>query len=124
VSTGGKVALASAAFAAAIGGIYWFVAYEPAGAALLASFAVAMLIIAGYVGLKLRGAARDPEDRADARPEDAGGQIVGTFPSESVWPIALAFGSMLLVGGLVYGVWLALVGAVVTGWALVRLITE
>jgi Cytochrome c oxidase subunit IV len=124
VRTGGKVALGSAAFAAAIGLIYWFVAYEPAGAALLAGFAAAMLLIAAYVALRLRAAAPDPQDRAEAGPEEASGEEVGAFPSESLWPLVLAFGSMLLVGGLVYGVWLALVGAVVTAWSLVRLIAE
>jgi hypothetical protein len=65
-----------------------------------------------------------PEDRSDGGPEDAAGEPLGVFTSSSAWPIALAAGTVLVAGGLAYGMWLAALGLVATAIALVGLARE
>ena len=110
-----RILAGTAAFGLVVGAIYWFLSYEAAGTTLLLGLGIAPLILAVYVE---REQARDrpedgsplPEDLPDARPEDAAGEEVGSFPAESAWPIALAGASVLVLGGVVYGPALLVLG--------------
>ncbi|MGH2725149.1 MAG: aa3-type cytochrome oxidase subunit IV [Actinomycetota bacterium] len=124
MTTGAKVFLGSAAFGAAVAGAYWVVSYEPTGTVLLGFFGVAPLLVAGYVALKARGTRRDPEDRPEATPAAAADEPLGEFAVESVWPVVLAAGAALVGGGLVFGLWLFVVGALVTAIAVVGFTRE
>jgi hypothetical protein len=89
--------LSSAAFAAGLALSYWLVAQEPAGTTLLAFMAAALLIVAGYMIV----AERDADlygDRRDVRPEDATGEIVGTYVTRSPAPfwIGIALSGIVL----------------------------
>lgn len=121
--TGAKFFVLSAAFAAVIGTAYWFVAYEPAGTALLGSLAVAPLLVAGYL-LRLSRDGRPPEDRPEAPPSAGRGRSLGPFVPASAWPAIVAAGAMLVAGGLAYGPWLLAVGAVALALGLIGLARE
>jgi hypothetical protein len=123
VRTATKVLLASAAFGAVIAAIYWFVAYEIAGTIFLAAMGASLLLAAAFAA---RGARGDvpPEDRPEALPAEAAGERVGPLPDGSVWPVFLAAGSLLLAAGLIYGVWLAAIGGLIAGAAVIAMTRE
>lgn len=120
--TGAKFLTLSALFSGVIGVVYWFVSYEPAGSALLASMAVAPLIAAVYVFVRNRDEPA-PEDRDDADPGDGAGRYA-SLPSASPWPPLLALGFGLGGGGLIYGRWLLLLGLLVCVVAVIGLMRE
>jgi TRAP-type C4-dicarboxylate transport system permease large subunit len=123
VSTTQGILLGSAVFALAVGAIYWFVSYESAGTLMLLTMMVGLLIAAGYLAL-LRRQASLAADQRDVRPSDTRDEAVGVFASHSVWPAVLALGCAVGLTGLIYGWWLAVVGAAGVTVALVGLVRD
>jgi hypothetical protein len=123
-----RILVGTAAFGLVVGTIYWFISHEAAGTSLLLGLGIAPLILAVHAERDRReagaGRAALPEDRPDARPEDAAGQDLGSFPAESVWPIAFAGASVLVLGGIVYGPALLVVGVLGGAVAVVGLMRE
>ena len=121
--TATKVLVASGLFGAVIAVAYWFVAYEPAGTIFLAAMAASLFFAAAF---SARGARGDvpAEDRPLATPKEAAGEEVGPFPQGSLWPVFLGAGSLLLVVGLVYGIWLLAIGGIITAAALLGMTRE
>ncbi|MGV9246752.1 aa3-type cytochrome oxidase subunit IV [Streptomyces sp. NPDC003710] len=86
----------------------WF-AREPAGiAALSVSFGMSSVIsffcLINYGRKGLR-----PEDRPDSEIRERSGTI-GFFPPHSGYPVITALGAAVIAVGIVYGVWIILVG--------------
>lgn len=123
MSTSAKAFLASAAFGVAVAVAYWLATSEPAGTALLASMALAPALVAGYLFVRARKDS-SPSDDPRARPEDAAGEVVGSFPVGSLWPIVLAAGLVLATAGLAYWPWLFAVGAAIGVVGVVGLMRE
>jgi len=123
VSTTANVFLGAAAFALIIGAIYWFLSYEAAGTMMLLTMAVGLLIATGYVAAARRRT-RLPADVAGLSPADERSESVGVFASQSAWPALLALGCAVGLTGLIYGWWLALLGALGITAALVGLMRE
>jgi cytochrome c oxidase subunit IV len=123
VKVGARIFIGTGVFGIVVGAIYWYVSSEAAGTTLLLAMGIAPLILAGYV-LRRREREVPPEDRPDARPEDAAGEVVGSFPAESAWPIALAGSSVLVLGGLVYGPALLVLGCIGFAVCIVGLMRE
>ena len=121
--TGARFFMVSAAFAATIAGAYWFVTYEPAGTALLASLAVGALLVGAFVS-RHAGDRRAPEDRPGAPPSAGVGRTFGPLLATSAWPALLGAGAMLFAAGLVYAPWLLIVGAVAVTAGLIGLARE
>ncbi len=119
-----RILVGTAAFGLVVGTIYWFISYEAAGTTLLLALGIAPLILAVYVERDRRDKPTLPEDLPDARPQDAAGENVGSFPAESVWPIVLAGASVLVLGGVVYGLALLVVGLLVGTVAVMGLMRE
>jgi Cytochrome c oxidase subunit IV len=94
---------------AAIGIIYWFTSYEDAGTVMLAGTALMGVLAGGYLYLQSRKYPPRLEDRADATVAEGAGDV-DKFPSNTYWPLVLAFGAAMTASGLVYGIWLVLVG--------------
>lgn len=117
------VLLGSAAFSFITGAIYWFVSYESAGAIMLLTMAVGLLMAAAYLRVVRRRTAVDA-DRRDARPSDGRGEPVGVFASYSAWPVVLALGCAVGLTGLIYGWWLAALGGLAAAAALVGLVRD
>ena len=123
MSTTGGVLLASALFALVVGAVYWFLSYESAGSWMLLTMTAALAIGAGYLTLARRRSSL-PADRKDARPADARGEEVGVFASRSAWPAVLALGCAVGLTGLIYGWWLAVLGAGGVARALIGLFRD
>lgn len=88
---------------------YWLITHEDAGATMLAASVPAFAFIGVYLWFQHRHHGPRPEDRGDAGPADATGDV-GYYPSSSAWPFVLAAGVVLLANGLVYGPPIAALG--------------
>ncbi|MFF3906100.1 cytochrome c oxidase subunit 4 [Streptomyces sp. NPDC001848] len=86
----------------------WF-AREPAGiAALSVSFGMSS-VIAFFCLINYRRKGPRPEDRPDSDVRERSGTI-DFFPPHSVYPVVTALGAAVIAIGIVYGVWIILVG--------------
>ena len=105
------------------GAVYWFLSYEWLGT-------VALLLLGagpGFAGLILvqeqRHRGGTGESRAVALrrlagippqdppgPEDLGAEDQGVLPLPTIWPLAASLGVAMLFTGLIYGLWLVILG--------------
>ena len=110
-------------FGFAAGIIYWFLSYEPLGT-------VALLLLGagpGFAGLVLlleqRARGGTGESRAVALrrlagippqdppgPKDLAAKDLGVLPLPTIWPLAASLGVAMLLTGLIYGLWLVILG--------------
>jgi len=105
-----------AGFFLVTGVIYAWWAQEPVGiAAFSVSFLMASIICFFFSrNYRLRG--RRPEDDRNADITARGGPV-DFFPDESPYPVAVAFGAGILMLGIVFGLWLFLIGLGILGTA-------
>jgi hypothetical protein len=100
-----------AAFGLIVGGIYWFVSYEPAGTMLLIGFGVATAVATAIIwarSRKVRGVAG--EWPLDGDPDPIPAPAYAPFHigvGAAIMALGLAFGPLLLLTGLV----IVLIGA-------------
>jgi hypothetical protein len=111
-------------FGFAAGIVYWFVSdFEALGT-------IALLLLGagpGFVGLVLlleqRARGGTGESRADSMrrlaglppqdppgPRDLAAEDLGVLPLPTVWPLAASLGVAILLTGLIYGLWLVILG--------------
>ncbi|MBT2511539.1 cytochrome c oxidase subunit 4 [Streptomyces sp. ISL-98] len=82
---------------------------DPAGtAALTVSFLMALLVTFFFATNYRRKGLR-PEDRGDGKVHERSGPV-DFFPPHSAWPVLTAAGSALAALGVVFGLWLFLIG--------------
>jgi hypothetical protein len=82
---------------------------EPAGtAALTVAFLMATLVTYFFAAAYRRKGTR-PEDRKEAEIQESAG-FRGFFPPRSAYPVLTAAGSAVVAVGVVYGLWLFLLG--------------
>ncbi|MFE6687521.1 cytochrome c oxidase subunit 4 [Streptomyces sp. NPDC057743] len=106
-----------AAFFLVTDALYIWLAREPAGGAALAvSFGMAA-VISFFCAMNYRRKGTRPEDREGSEIQERAGEL-DFFPPESGYPAAVAFGVSLLALGLVFGLWVFLIGVGVTGGSL------
>jgi hypothetical protein len=93
-----------------VGGLYWLVDGDPAGASLLLMGTFLGGLVAGWIWDWRR---HHPEpraqDRVDADAVDEAG-IVGVFPTASLRPLALGVGITAVALGVVLGSWMLIAG--------------
>lgn len=82
---------------------------EPAGTAALAVAALMATLVAFFLYVQHRRRGPRPQDRPDADVVEGAG-APEFFSPHSPWPVTVAFGAVLLALGVVYGLWLALLG--------------
>ncbi|MFZ5850370.1 MAG: cytochrome c oxidase subunit 4 [Actinomycetota bacterium] len=117
----GYLFAAGAVFFAVVTPIYWYFSRDPTGTTALAlTFGLAALISFYLVFAGRRLAAPRPEDRLDAEVEEGAGEL-GFYSPHSWWPVATAASAAVVTLGLVFAVWLVIVGAfllaaTVMGW--------
>ncbi|MFC5720991.1 cytochrome c oxidase subunit 4 [Streptomyces gamaensis] len=88
--------------------IWW--SREPAGGAALTVAFLMASVIAFFCTVTYRRKGRRPEDLRDARIHQRAG-VVDFFPPHSGYPPLTAVGATLLMLGIVYGLWLFIIGA-------------
>lgn len=105
-----------AGFFAIVSVVYWFWSKDPTGTtALVLTFGLCVLI-GYYVLYTIRRVPPQPEDRSDADISDGAGEL-GFFSPHSWWPIAVAAGFSVFALGLIFGVWLSLIGVAILATA-------
>lgn len=87
---------------------------EPAGIAVLVVAFLMAALVAFFLHMQYRRRGPRAQDRADAEVIDTAGPLA-FFPPHSPWPITTAVGSLLAALGVVYGLWLFLLGLGVLG---------
>ncbi|MFF2078529.1 cytochrome c oxidase subunit 4 [Kitasatospora sp. NPDC058162] len=102
-----------AAFFAAAAGVYSWFAHEPAGKAALVVACLMSTLVAFFFWTQHVRRGRRPQDRTDAEIVSGAGPL-DFFAPRSYYPALTAAGVALFGTGVVYALWLVLVGAGVT----------
>jgi hypothetical protein len=110
-------------FLVLVSGIYWLLSQEPAGTTMILLAGGLGGIIGYFLWFTARRMEARPEDRADAEISEGSGEI-GFFSPHSWWPIYLAGAFAMTMLGLVFGVWLVLIGMVGIGITVSGLLFE
>jgi len=110
-------------FGFVVGIVYWFLSYEWLGTVCLLTLGAGP----GVAGLILiqeqraRGGAGEPRAEALRRlagippqdppgPKDLAAEDLGVLPLPTIWPLAASLGVAMLLTGLIYGLWLVILG--------------
>ncbi|RLE22739.1 MAG: hypothetical protein DRJ50_07200 [Actinobacteria bacterium] len=106
-----------------MGLIYMAVGGEPAGVVALLMASGLGGLIAGFAWNFGRRHGTRIEDLKDSDAPDATG-VVGVYPTASLRPIALAFGTTLLVLGVPIGSWMSMIGAAIIASQILLLVHD
>ncbi|WP_369166728.1 cytochrome c oxidase subunit 4 [Streptomyces sp. R28] len=87
---------------------------EPTGTAVLTIAFLMAALVAFFLHMQYRRRGLRAQDRPDAEVADTAGPL-HFFAPHSPWPITTALGSVLAALGVVYGLWLFLLGIGVLG---------
>ena len=96
-------------FFSAVAGIYWFLSGDEIGTTALALTGALAFLIAFYALYTSQRVYPRPEDRLIAEIDEADPEY-GFFSPHSWWPLVVAFAAMLIVFGLIFAVWLIVLG--------------
>lgn len=96
---------------------------EPAGsAALVVSFLMSSLV-AFFLWTQYYRRGTRPEDRHEGKIAERAGPL-DFFPPHSIWPVVSALGFTLLALGVVFGLWLFLIGFAVVSYGVFRFVFQ
>ena len=118
------VLLRVSGFGIVAGVIYWFVSeFEPLGTISLLLLGAGPGFAGSILLLEQRARGGTGESRADAMrrlagippqdppgPNDLEAEDLGVLPLPTVWPLAASLGVAILFTGLIYGLWLVILG--------------
>ncbi len=107
-----------AVFYAFIAGIYWYFSRDQIGTTALALTGALAFLVAFYALYTSKRVYPRPEDRLDAEVDEADPEY-GFFSPHSWWPLVLGFSTMVIVFGLIFAVWLIVLGVFVLFVALI-----
>ena len=107
-----------AVFYAFIAGIYWYFSRDQIGTTALALTGALAFLVAFYALYTAKRVYPRPEDRLDAEVEEADPEY-GFFSPHSWWPLVLGFSTMVIAFGLIFAVWLIVLGVFVLFVALI-----
>lgn len=96
---------------------------EPAGTAVLVIAFLMAALVAFFLHMQYRRRGLRAQDRPDAEVVDTAGPL-DFFPPHSPWPITTALGSVLAALGVVYGLWLFLLGIGVLGHGVLGMVFQ
>ncbi|MFF3322362.1 cytochrome c oxidase subunit 4 [Streptomyces sp. NPDC002889] len=82
---------------------------DPAGTAALTVAFLMALLVSFFFAMNYRRKGLRPEDRREGVVRERAGPVA-FFPPQSVWPVLTAAGVAVLALGVVYGLWLFLLG--------------
>jgi hypothetical protein len=95
-----------AAFGLIVGGVYWFVAYEPAGTVLLLGFGAATAVAAGTIWARSRKTGRGAEGWTTS-------EELGPIPAPALAPFHIGAGAGIVALGIAISPLLVVTGIVV-----------
>ncbi|MBX6390715.1 MAG: cytochrome c oxidase subunit 4 [Frankia sp.] len=110
-------------FAAGVAVIYWVFSKDPTGTAALALTAGMGLLVGSYLLFTGKRIGMRPQDLPDAEIADGAGEL-GHFTPGSYYPFFIASSATVTMMGFAFGVWLVLVGFVMTVFFVTCLVFE
>jgi hypothetical protein len=123
VRTEARLFAGVAAFFAVAGAGYGWWSAEPAGTAALVVTGLMAVLVSFYLRVQHRRRGLRAQDRPDAEVIDTAGPL-DFFSPHSPWPVVVALGAVLLALGVVFGLWLALIGFGVLGCGILGLVFQ
>jgi Cytochrome c oxidase subunit IV len=111
------------AFFVLVAGIYFYVSRDPIGTTALALCGGLAFLVAFYALYTSKRVYPRPEDRLDAEIDEADPEF-GFFSPHSWWPLAVAFATFLVVLGLIFAVWVIVLGVCLLMLALIGWLFE
>lgn len=96
-------------FYSVVAAIYWYLSRDEIGTTALALTGALAFLIAFYALYTSKRVYPRPEDRLTAEIDEADPEY-GFFSPHSWWPLVVAFAAMLIVFGLIFAVWLIVLG--------------
>jgi hypothetical protein len=114
----GRIFAFGAAFFVALSAVYWYLSRDPIGTTALALCGGLAFLVGFYVLFTAKRVFPRPEDRADADIDEADPEY-GFYSPHSWWPLAVGFATFLTVLGLIFAVWVIVLGVSVLMLALV-----
>jgi hypothetical protein len=119
----GRIFLLLVLFFLPVSAIYWYLSRDPIGTTALALCGALAFLVGFYVSYTAKRVYPRPEDRGDADIDEADPEY-GFFSPHSWWPLAVGFSAAVLAMGLVFAVWLIVLGAFLLALALVGWLFE
>jgi len=107
-----------AVFYAFVAGIYWYFSRDVIGTTALALTGALAFLVAFYSLYTAKRVYPRPEDRLDAEVDEADPEY-GFFSPHSWWPLVLGFSTMVIAFGLIFAVWLIVLGVFILFVALI-----
>jgi len=103
-----------------VAGIYWYFSRDEIGTTALALTGALAFLVAFYLWYTSKRVYPRPEDRPDAEIDEADPEY-GFFSPHSWWPLPVAGGAAVIALGLIFAVWLLIVGVFIlliglVGW--------
>jgi uncharacterized membrane protein HdeD (DUF308 family) len=96
-------------FYSVVAAIYWYLSRDEIGTTALALTGALAFLIAFYTLYTSKRVYPRPEDRLTAEIDEADPEY-GFFSPHSWWPLVVGFSTMLIVFGLIFAVWLIVLG--------------
>lgn len=107
-----------AVFYSIIAVIYWYFSRDQIGTTALALTGALAFLVAFYSLYTAKRVYPRPEDRLDAEVEEADPEY-GFFSPNSWWPLVVGFSTMVIAFGLIFAVWLIVLGVFILFTALI-----
>ena len=107
-----------AVFYAFVASVYWYFSRDVVGTTALALTGALAFLVAFYSLYTAKRVYPRPEDRRDAEVDEADPEY-GFFSPNSWWPLVLGFSTMVIVFGLIFAVWLIVLGVFILFIALI-----
>ncbi len=105
----GWVFALGAVFFVPLAAIYWFLSRDPVGTTALALSGGLALIVGFYILYSSKRVYPRPEDRLDGEIDEADPEY-GFFSPHSWWPLFVGLGAFIIALGLIFAVWVIVLG--------------
>ncbi len=119
----GRIFALGAVFFIAVAGIYWYVSRDPIGTTALALCGGLAFLVAFYILYTAKRVYPRPEDRLDGEIDEADPEY-GFYSPNSWWPLAVGFSAAIVAMGLVFAVWMIVLGVVLLMLAIIGWVFE